>query len=278
MDIDMNAKIIDAKQSEVRQIRRSRRRMILLSCVSVAFVLFAWQMAVQYELVSTRFLESPLAVLRMIIAKFTDKTPDGALLLDHILASLQVVLTGYLIAVVIAIPLGLFMGWYRLCDRFVRPLFEIIRPIPSIAWIPIIVLFLGIGVQAKAVIIFFGSFIAILINTYTGIRLTNPVLINVAKTCGASNFRVFCNVGIPSALPMIFAGLRIAIGASWATVVAAEMLAASKGLGYMISLGRAFMRVDLIMSGIIVIGMLGFISSVLVGVLENAILKWRPKK
>ena len=136
----------------------------------------------------------------------------------------------------------------------------------------------GIGVKARAVIIFTGCFVATVLNTYTGVRSTDQTLINVAKTCGAGNFKTFCKVGIPSAMPMIFAGLKTSMGSAWGTIVAAEMLASSNGLGYMIQMGRSFGKVSLIMAGIIVIGILGFISSGLIDLAEGIVLKWRPKK
>lgn len=278
MDKDYAKIRSDAKVAEAAQRRRTSIKYFAISAVVVIAVLLVWQLAVQFELVSTRFFDSPGGVVGTIIRKTTDTKPDGGVLWQHIYASATVVWFGFLLAAVIGIPLGLFMGWFKLCDRIVRPLFEIIRPIPSLAWIPIVLLFLGIGVSARAVIIFTGCFVAIVLNTYTGIRSTNQTFINVARTCGVSNFTVFRTVGIPSAMPMIFAGLKSSMGSAWGTIVAAEMLASSNGLGYMIQMGRSFGEVSLIMAGIIVIGILGFISSGLIGLLENVVLKWRPKK
>lgn len=275
---DLQTKRIEAKKAELKGIRRDKLQLLLLSICSVLVLLAIWQALVSFQLVNTRFLESPITVIKTVIQKVTVKKPDGGYLYQHILASAKVVWLGFAVGAVVGIPLGLFMGWYKLFDRIIRPLFEIVRPIPALAWIPIVLLFLGIGVKARAAIIFFGSFVGIVLNTYTGIRSTNQTLINVAKTCGASNFEVFYRVGIPSAMPMIFAGLRTAMGAAWGTVVAAEMLAASNGLGYMIQMGRMFGEVKLIMAGILVIGVCGLISSWLIGLLENAVLKWRPKQ
>ena len=278
MEKDYDQIRAEARSSELKAIRRDTVKYLLISAVSVLFVLLVWQLAVQFHLVSTRFIHSPVGVIETIINKCSNKKPDGGLLLQHIIASAEVVWFGFLLAALIGIPLGLFMGWYRLCDRIIRPLFELIRPIPGLAWIPIVIVLLGIGVQARAVIIFAGCFVATVLNTYTGIRSTNQTLINVAKTCGASNFETFYKVGIPSAMPMIFAGLKTSMGSAWGTIVAAEMLASSNGLGYMIQMGRSFGVVSLIMAGILVIGILGFISSGIVSLVENAVLKWRPKK
>ena len=268
----------EAKISETRALRKEKLRYLAISIIVVILVLLVWQMAVDYKLVSTRFFDSPSGVINTIVRKVTDKKPDGGLLAQHIWESTKVVWFGFLLAAVIGIPLGLFMGWFKLCDRIIRPLFEIVRPIPGLAWIPIAIVLLGIGVKARALIIFTGCFVATVLNTYTGIRSTNKTLINVAKTCGAGSFKIFCKVGIPSAMPMIFAGLKTSMGSAWGTIVAAEMLASSNGLGYMIQMGRSFGNVSLIMAGIIVIGILGFISSGVVGLIEGIVLKWRPKK
>lgn len=278
MGEDLEARRTQARQAELKSIRRDKRRMVLLSVLSVLTLLVIWQVLVSLQLVNTRFLESPVTVLKTILQKITIKKPDGGYLVQHVIESAKVVWIGFLTGTIIGIPLGLFMGWNRMCDRIIRPLFEVVRPIPALAWIPIVLLFLGIGVEARAAIIFFGSFVGIVLNTYVGIRSTNQVLINVAKTCGASDFEIFYRVGISSAMPMIFAGLRTAMGAAWGTIVAAEMLAASRGLGYMIQMGRMFGEVKLIMAGIIVIGICGLFSSWLVGLLEDAVLKWRPKR
>jgi NitT/TauT family transport system permease protein len=134
---------------------------------------------------------------------------------------------------------------------------------------------LGIGLQAKAFIIFFATFVPCLINSYTGIKQTSQVLINVAKTCGASNFTIFRRIGIPSAMTMTFAGVRVALGNAWATLVAAEMLASASGLGYMILMGRQFARPDIIILGIVVIGAIGTILTSLLKLVEQRILGWK---
>lgn len=278
MENDYSQTRAAAKIAETRAMRRDEIKYLATSIAVVLALLAVWQLAVQLQLVSTRFFDSPIGVFQTILRKIADKKPDGGVLIQHIWASAKVVWLGFFLAALIGIPLGLFMGWFRLCDRIIRPLFEMIRPIPSLAWIPIVLLFLGIGVEARAVIIFTGCFVATVLNTYTGIRSTNQTLINVAKTCGASNFQAFWHVGIPSAMPMVFAGLKTSMGSAWGTIVAAEMLASSNGLGYMIQMGRSFGSVSLIMAGIIVIGILGFISSGIVGLAESAVLKWRPKK
>ena len=258
-----------------REKHRITYRNITLSFAGILLFLLIWEGLALSGIVDSRILCDVLEVLRLFVPKLSDPNPDGAVLTVHIWSSLQVALLGFLLAVVIGVPLGWLMGWYRGADSFLRPIFEIIRPIPPVSWIPLTIVWLGIGLPAKSFIVFFAAFVPCLINAYTGIRQTKEVLKNVGKTFGASYFTVFVKVGIPSSLVMTFAGIKVAIGNAWATLVAAEMLAASSGLGYMILMGRSYARVDLIILGIVVIGVLGVIISAIINRLERIFLGWR---
>lgn len=266
-------------QQMVSQMKTERRRLryrdAMLSVSGILLFLIIWEALVMLNLVDSRKLCGVLEVFKLFIVKLSDPNPDGAILTVNIWSSLQVVLTGYLLAIVIGIPLGWLMGWYRGFDAFMRPLFEIIRPIPPVSWIPLTIVWMGVGLTSKAFIVFFSAFVPCLINSYTGIRQTKEVLVNVGRTFGASNFTCFWKVGIPSSMTMTFAGIKVAIGNAWATLVAAEMLAASRGLGFMILMGRSYGRVDLIILGIVVIGVIGVIISALIGACENLVLRWK---
>ncbi len=251
---------------------------MLLQMAGVVGFLGIWQLAVVSGVVDSARLPAPSAVFETLIYKTYSKQPDGNVLLINILASLQVALSGFFTAIIIGIPLGLIMGWWKKADRFIRPIFELIRPIPPIAWIPLIVVWMGIGLKAKAMIIFFTTFVPCVINSYTGIKLTNQTLINVSKTFGASNFEIFYKVGIQSALPMTFAGIRVALGNSWSTLVAAEMLAASAGLGYMIQIGRSVARPDIVIVGMVVIGVIGALLSALLSFAERKLMRWQKNR
>ncbi len=264
--------IIASVQAEHKRIRY---RDIMLSISGVLLFFLIWEALVMFHVVDSKKLCDVLTVCKLFITKLSDPNPDGAVLLVNVWSSLQIALCGFGLAIVIGIPLGWLMGWYRGFDSFVRPIFEIIRPIPPVSWIPLTIVWMGIGLQAKAFIVFFAAFVPCLINSYTGIRQTKEVLINVCKTFGATNFRTFLTVGIPSSMTMTFAGVKVAIGNAWATLVAAEMLAASSGLGYMILMGRSYGRVDLVILGIVVIGVLGVIISSIIGSLENLVLGWK---
>lgn len=229
----------------------------------ISFILFivSWELICYFEIIGPYQLVPPSEVVVVFWEKLFDANPDGAVLQTHVVESLLLALAGFGFAVFIGVPLGLFMGWYPTVNMLVRPIFDAVRPIPPIAWIPIAILWLGIGMQAKAFIIFLAAFVPCVINSYTGIKLTNPVLIRVAQIYGASNFEVFRKIGVPSAIPMVFTGMKLSLNAAWTTLVAAELLAASQGLGYLIQLGRRLARPDIIIVGMLTIGFLGALMS-----------------
>ncbi|WP_243207169.1 ABC transporter permease [Mediterraneibacter hominis] len=255
--------------------KKKKRTTILCGIISIAVFLCVWQLLCTLKIVSGDVLASPLQVIDAIITKIGDPRPDGNTLIENILSSFKLAMIGFFLALIVGLPLGLLMGWYRPLDKLVKPIFELIRPLPPIAWIPIVIVLLGIGTVAKSFIIFFTTFVPIVINSYTGIRETNQVYINYAKTCGYSNWRIFWTIGIPSAMPLAFAGMVIALGNGWGTLIAAEMLASSSGLGYMIFMGRNYGRIDIIIAGMLVIGLIGLGLTTALSKIENYVLKWR---
>lgn len=275
--IGNSRRLTDEERIELVQSKKRKNQYLyfMLNIVGVLAFFLLWQISVMTGMVSNRYLSTPIEIFNLFIVKLTNESPDGAVLGVNILSSLKVALAGFILAIVIGIPLGLVMGWYRGFDKFLRPVFEIIRPIPPVSWIPLTIVWLGIGLQAKAFIVFFAAFVPCVINSYTGIRQTNEVLINVAKTCGASNFVIFWKIGIPSALTLTFAGVKVALGNAWATLVAAEMLASASGLGYMILMGRQFARPDIIILGIFVIGIIGTLFNFALNSVENKVLGWK---
>lgn len=247
----------------------------LLPLITIVVFLVAWQLAVNLKLVDQGKLASPVDIWNAFLFKLNNTGPDGSTLIKNILASLQVSISGLLLGIVIGVPLGLLMGWYKLFDRFVNPIFEIVRPIPPVAWIPLLIIWVGLNLKAKALIIFVTTFVPCVINSYTGVHMTPQVLINVYKTFGASNFYIFTHVAISSSIPMIFAGMRLALGLSWSTLVAAEMLSASAGLGYMMNMARNYGRIDIVLLAMLIIGLIGYLMTLLFGVLERKIVKGR---
>ncbi|WP_428561586.1 MAG: ABC transporter permease [Solidesulfovibrio sp. DCME] len=260
----------DARQTQERLafLRRAAREN-WISIVSFLLFLAAWELICRLDIIGPYQLVPPSQVIWVFFDKFVNPNPDGAVLQHHIVTSLIVSLSGFGAAAVIGVPLGLLMGWYKPVNMLVRPLFDAVRPIPPIAWIPIAILWLGIGLWAKAFIIFLAAFVPCVINSYTGIRLTNPVLIRVARIYGASNWETFLKIGAPSSVAMIFTGLKLSLNAAWTTLVAAELLAASQGLGYMIQIGRRLARPDIIIVGMLTIGFTGALMSVALTFIES---------
>jgi len=232
-------------------------RKFLWSIISILIFLVVWQtMAMTGIFPSYLFPSIPL-----VINAFRELTLGGFTaftLWENIWASMQRVLLGFIIAMVTGVLLGILMGWYRKLDQLIDPIFEIFRPIPPIAWIPLAILWFGIGETSKIFIIWIGSFIPCLINAYTGVKTVDPILIKAAKTLGAKDKHIFREVVIPSSIPQIIGGLRIAIGSAWACVVAAELIAATKGLGFMLMIAREWIRADIMVCGMITIGIIGY--------------------
>lgn len=254
--------------------KKKRAKYRLISLCSILVFIGIWYLATAVlELAPSHSLPSPVEVFKTFIIKLTKTAPEGATLGEHFLASLKVATTGYFLGVVIGVPLGILMAWHKWIDVVVRPVFDFLKPIPPIALIPVMIVLLGISTQAKSVLIFFSTVIPCILNSYSGIKQTKSIHLWVAQTFGASRIQQLFTIAIPSAMPMIFAGLRVAMGSSWMALVAAELLASTKGLGYMISVGRALLRSDLIIVGILCLGLIGIVISFLFDMLEKLFVK-----
>lgn len=257
--------------------KREIRKKWLLGTLGIVGFLIIWESVVRFGLVDHRILSTPSDVLKAFFQKLTSTKPDGATLLTHFWMSFRLALSGFIAAVVIGAPLGLLMGYFQAFSCFMTPIFEILRPIPPIAWIPIIILVLGIGMPAKIFIIFISAFVPVVINSYTGVRQCSDVYQNVAQTFGASRMQIFLKVCVPSALPMVFAGVKLSLSASWSTLVAAELLASTEGLGYMIQMGRLYIRPEIIILGMLVIGCTGAAMSAVLNLVERKFVGWRTR-
>jgi len=249
---------------------------LLLSLVSVmAFIGIWYFFTAVLKVVPSNTLPDPVKVFTSFIKKFYTENPDGATLLEHTAASLQVALTGYFYALVIGIPLGIMMAWNKYVDRFVRPLFDLLKPIPGVAWIPLMIVIFGLGIASKAAVVFFSAVVPCVLNSYTGIKQTRDVHIWVARTFGATNPQKLFTIAIPTALPHILTGVRVALGAAWVAIVAAELLGATRGLGFMIQQSRGIYRTDIIIVGMLAIGICGGILTTILTFIANALLKGR---
>jgi NitT/TauT family transport system permease protein len=197
---------------------------------------------------------------------------DGTLA-RHIGASLMRVGVGFGLAVCVAVPLGLWMGWVRGAYRTLNPLFQILRPISPIAWIPIAILWFGVGDASPIYLIFISSVFPMIVQTTVGVHSIEKRYLRAAENFGVSRRKMFLHVVIPAVLPQIIVGMRIGLGVAWLVVVAAEMIALRSGLGYMIMDSRnAGNRYDLVVAGMIIIGLIGLSLDLIMRMLEG--LKW----
>lgn len=255
-------------------MKKKKENYWVLSVLSIGIFIAIWYLCCDVlKLTSSATLPGPVTIAKTFIKKLTSTAPDGATLPAHILSSLQISLGGWAMGVLIGTPLGIFMAWNKKVDLFVRPLFDLLRPVPGLAWIPLMIILFGIGLTPKIVTVFLSAFVPCVLNSYTGIRQTKDVHLWVGQTFGASDTQMLINIAIPTALPMIMTGVRVALGAGWTCIVAAEMLASTKGLGYMIQQARGIYRPDIIICGMIAIGAIGALFSGLLTIIEKKIIK-----
>ena len=198
----------------------------------------------------------------------------GGQLLTHALHSLQLILLGFLVAVATGVPLGLWMGWNRRAEAAINPVFQIIRPIPPLAWIPLAILWLGLGDAAKVLVIWFAAFVPSVINSFTGIRTIERPIIEAASMLGTPRWRFVTEILIPAAAPMIFTGLRLSLQAAWTTLVAAELVGALVGLGFILNMAQQDIYPGMIVVGMLAGGVLGFATTLLLTAIESRALAW----
>lgn len=244
--------------------------LVLKIIIPVVILLVLWQ------IIAMLTRTSLIDVYNSLVELLIQGDSEGTLLSAHVLASLTRVTIGFAIAAITAIPLGIMIGRYRLADSMLGPVVEAMRPIPPIAWIPLaILLFRSNMIGAQVFIIWIGAFFPILINTTTGVKRTQPVHIDAAKTLGASETDILTKIVVPSAGPEIFAGLRIGFGIGWMCLVAAEMIGGRVGLGYLIWIMQQVGRTGAVISSMLLIGLIGFLITYLFLRIERSLLKWR---
>ena len=211
-----------------------------------------------------------------VVAGTLELARDGTLW-EHIGASLFRVGTGFLIAVILAIPLGLWMGWVHGAFVTLNPLFQILRPISPIAWIPIAILWFGVGNASPIYLIFIASVFPMIVQTTVGVHTIEKRYLRAAENFGVTRKKLFLQVVFPATLPQIITGMRIGLGVAWLVVVAAEMIALRSGLGYMIIDSRnAGNRYDLVIAGMIIIGIIGLALDGIMRLLEGMkVVRWR---
>lgn len=232
-----------------------------------------WELYVRLNPAMAIFLPSPTDVL----SAFFELTKAGTLQSD-IFASLRRVAVAITVAAAIGYPLGLFMGMSKVARWFFEPLVGFFRPIPPLAWIPLSIVWFGITESQNIFIIFLGAFFPILLNTYEGARSINSIYIRAAQNLGATPLSMFARVILPASMPAMFVGLRVGGGVAWMALVAGELVAASSGLGHLISQGRLLFRSDQIVVGMVTIGLIGILLDSAVLLVQRALLRWKDTR
>src|SRR3954447_4882028 len=262
--------------------RRERMRKIVRGATGIAAVLVLWHvMAVAYDL--QQILPPPLSVARNVINTLTlnydQRWLYGPNIYEHLLSSFARAITGFTLAAAIAIPLGLVVGRIRAVREFVDPVIRSLYPIPGIAWIPLAILWFGLGNTAVVFVVFIAEFFPLYFNTEAGARNINPILVDAARCFGAKRLTLLRRVILPASIPYIITGMRIALGGAWRMIVAGEMLASQSGIGSILMESRYQFRATDLMMAMILISIVGYLTErLIVGTIEKKTTeRWEVK-
>lgn len=240
---------------------------------TIASLIAAWAISAHFRLLPALFLPSPVEVGRAFLTVARDGFVD-ATLWQHLGASLGRVFAALVGATLVAVPIGFAIGASRIGRGIFDPIIELLRPIPPLAYLPLVIIWFGIGEPSKILIIAIAMLAPIVLSTAAGVRGVDPDRVNAARSLGATQAQLLRHVVLPSTLPAILTGIRIALGAGWSTLVAAELVAASRGLGFMIQSAAQFLVTDVVLMGILVIAAVAFALEALLRWLERRLVPW----
>ncbi|MDP4271791.1 MAG: ABC transporter permease [Bacteroidota bacterium] len=257
-------KIFNKRVSDPQWLQHS-----LIRIVVPIVLLTGWEIASRLGYIKPVILPSPSA----IISTFEEMIRSGELF-QHLGISIARVLQGFAIGAFVGIVLGIFIGLFKKIDQALSILLGVLRPIPIMAWIPVLILWMGIDEASKITVIAIGSFWPVLVNVIDGIKNVDRKYLEVARILEKNKFQILTKVVFPAALPNIFTGLRIGIGIAWMCVVAAEMIAATSGIGYLIMYSRELLQSDVMFVGVFSIGLTGVLIDRLLKLVEVKVLKW----
>jgi NitT/TauT family transport system permease protein len=243
--------------------------MLLMNVLAVCIGILAWGAVVTYGKV---VLPGPLEVL----GRMAELVRNGQLFTD-LFASVQRVLTGFALGVALAIPVGFLMGWYKVARGLIEPYVQFFRMIPPLAVIPLAIVTMGIGEAPKVFVIFLAAFLSSVIATFQGVVNVDKTLINAARVLGAKDATIFRRVIIPASTPFILVGMRIGLGSAWATVVAAELIAAQSGLGFRMQQAQLYYDLPTIFVSLVTIGVLGLLMDRLLLAAEKRLTQWQER-
>jgi len=254
----------------VRRVLKNRQ---FLYVVSIAGLLIIWH----YFAVSSKdskYMPTPFMVLNELW-RIAHENLAGKDLWGHLWSSLHRVLIGFAIGSIVGVPLGLFMALNRYVNALVKPVFDLIKPMPPISWISLAILWFGIGEESKVFIIAIGALVPALINSYNGIRLVDPALYDAIRMLGANRWQTLVEVTFPAGFPALFAGLQISLSVAWSCVLAAELVSARSGMGFLIILGMTMSKPAMILSGMVVIAVTAYLITAVLSKVEKWVCPWK---
>ena len=271
---------LDAATAGAPRMQPSWWQRLRAPAMAVAFplaVLIAWHLATsgrKYSLIPPP-REVAIALYDLAFGGINDDAFSGTLL-THLVASVSRVYGGFGLALLVALPLGLMIGRIPLVRQMLDPTLQVLRPIPVTAWLPLAMILFGLGPKSAFFLVFLGAFYPVLLNTIFGVRSVDPRLFEAASMLGCRGTAQFYRVVLPASLPAIFTGVRLGLGFAWVVIVVGEMTGVQTGLGAIIMEARQLSRTEIVISGMIVIGIAGFISDQLVMLLGRWLLRWSP--
>lgn len=251
---------------------------VLIGLASVLALLIAWTVLAQAGVVNGLLLPPPPVLAATALSMVQNGYPEPTPLSTHIGASLRRMALGFVLAALVAVPLGVLAGWQPRLYEVSTPVVAFFRAVPTVSLIPLAIVWFGIGEVSKVVMIAFGSFWPIVTNVIDGVRLVDPVLVRAARSTGASLRQVLLWVILPAAVPRIMTGLRLGLAIAFMVLVSAEMVASEAGLGFLIIDGRRFFRADVVLVGMLVIGVVGASLTAGFTFAEQRLLRWKPTR
>lgn len=248
-----------------------------ISLATVCIALVLWWTAARFAWLPPLVLPAPEAVWAAFVAAVRGDGQGGVTLLTHFLWSLARVFGAFFLAVLTAVPVGILMGVSRTWRGVADPLIEFYRPLPPLAYLPLVIIWFGIEETSKVVLIYLACFAPLAVAARAGVRSVGSEQINAALSLGATPFQLVRHVILPAALPDILTGMRIAIGFGWTTLVAAEMVAATAGLGQLVLNASNFLRTDVVVMGILVIGIVALLFDLMMRRVETWLVPWKGR-
>ena len=245
-------------------------RNLAISLIIPLLIIVIWEFSVRFGFLPNTLIASPFKV----VTDFFVLLGNGKLLL-HSFFSLYRLFLGFGIGTLIGLVLGIIVGVSKFGEKLISPTLQLLAPIPPIAWIPLLIIIFGIGEASKILLISIAALIVVFVNTVQGIRSTDQKLVEVANSYGKSDKDLITKILIPSAIPQIFTGMRVALGLSWILLIAAEVIVSTNGLGWLIWDARNFSRPDDLIVGMITIGIWGKLSDILLVKIEGKLTKWK---